>query len=324
MKISTVLGEIDTKDMGYTLMHEHIMIANHTMRKVWRDWFDIDDFLVYAKKYVERGKRNGVKTVVDVTPFQLGRDIEVLKRVSEETQINIIPSTGFFWRDEICLVDKSAEFLAKILIADIEKGIEGTDIKAALIKCGSSGDELTEQDKIKLKATVIASKETGVPIITHSGSEIGATSQMDFFEENGANVGKIIIGHVGDNDDVDFLESVGKRGFYIGEDRLGVDKRHPDQLSSDIRAENIIELWKRGCLDKVVCSHDASIFIDYWEGKEDLGCPMDFIRQCDVEKLRFQFGFINEEIVPKFKQAGMTDKDINEMMVETPRKYFEK
>lgn len=323
MKVSTVLGELDTKDMGYTLMHEHIMIADHTMRKMWADWINIDEFADYAKRYIARAKRAGVRTIVDVTPFQLGRDVSVLRRISEETEINIIPCTGYFWGKEICLIDKSPEFLAKILIHDIEKGMEGTNIRAAAIKCGMAENHMTELERKILEATVLAHRETGAPIITHSPGRAGAEEQMQFFEEKQVNPKQVVIGHVGDVDDPDFLESVAERGFYVGEDRMGVDKRHPDQLDSALRIKNIIELWKRGKLEQIVCSQDASIFIDYWEGRDELGCPWELTRENDTEKLEFQFAFISEQVLPALRDAGWTEDDVKTMMVDTPRRIFE-
>lgn len=323
MKVNTVLGSLDTKDMGYTLMHEHIMIANHTMRRMWADWILIDEFVEFAKRYIARGKRAGVQTIVDVTPFQLGRDVSVLKRVSEEAGIHIIPATGYFWGGEICLIDKSPEFLAEIMLKDLEKGMEGTDIRAGVIKCGTSGDEMTKLDENIWEAVVIAHKETGVPIITHSAGKKGAEAQMRFLKERGVNPKKVVIGHVGDLDDPDFLESIAERGFYVGEDRIGVDKRHPEQLDTKFRIKNIIELKKRGKLDQIVCSHDASIFIDYWEGKENLGCPWEMVRRFDTEKLEFQFAFITEQVLPKLKEAGFSEWDMKTMLVDTPRRIFE-
>lgn len=323
MKVNTVLGKLDTKDMGYTLMHEHIMIANHTMRRMWADWIRIDEFVEFAKRYIARAKRAGVRTIVDVTPFQLGRDVSVLKRVSEEAEINIIPATGYFWGSEICLIDKSPEFLAEILLRDLEKGMEGTDIKAGIIKCGTSQDEMTKLDENIWEAVVIAHRETGAPIITHSASRKGAEAQMRFLEEREVDPKKVIIGHVGDMDDPDFLESIAERGFYVGEDRIGVDKRHPEQLDTELRIKNIIELKKRGKLEQVVCSHDASVFIDYWEGRENLGCPWEMVREFDPEKLEFQFAFITEQVLPKLRAAGFTEEDIRTMLVDTPRRIFE-
>lgn len=323
MKVNTALGAIDTKDMGYTLMHEHIMIANRTMRAMWADWIRIDEFAEFAKRYIARAKRAGVQTIVDVTPFQLGRDVSVLQRVSEEAKIHIIPATGYFWGSEICLIDKSPEFLAEIMLSDLEKGMEGTDVKAGIIKCGTAGDEMTKLDKSIWEAVVIAHKETGAPIITHSAGKKGAMAQMKFFEEKNVNPKKVIIGHVGDLDDPDFLESIAERGFYVGEDRIGVDKRHPEQLDTKLRIKNIIELKNRGKLEQVVCSHDASIFIDYWEGKENLDCPWELVRQFDTEKLEFQFAFITERVLPELKAAGFGEQDIKTMLVDTPRRIFE-
>ena len=323
MKVNTVLGSLDTKDMGYTLMHEHIMIANHTMRRMWADWINIDEFTAFAKRYIARGKRAGVRTIVDVTPFQLGRDVSVLQRVSEEAEINIIAATGYFWGNEICLVDKSPEFLAEILLRDLEKGMEGTSVKAGIIKCGTSQDHMSKLDETIWEATVIAHKETNAPIITHSACKAGAESQMKFLTERGVDPGRVIIGHIGDLDDPDFLASVADRGFYVGEDRIGVDKRHPEQLDTKERIKNIIELKHRGKLEQIVCAHDASIFIDYWEGKETLGCPWKMVREFDIEKLEFQFAFITERVLPELKAAGFSEFDIKAMLVDTPRRIFE-
>lgn len=324
MQVNTVLGPVSTSELGYTLMHEHVMIADRAMRAAWPEWINLEEFYDYADRYIARGKRHGVRTIVDVTPFQLGRDASVIRNVAERAQINIIAATGFFWAPAIVLCDKSADFMTKMLVRDLEQGMEGTDVKAGVIKCGTCGDALTELDERIFTATVQAHQQTGAPILTHSSSKQGALAQMEFFDRfAGLDHSKIVIGHIGDHDDVDFLESVADAGYLIGEDRLGVDRRHPDQLASETRVENIIALWKRGKLDKIAMAHDASIYIDYWEGKKDLGCPWDMIREFDTEKLEFQFGFISEFVVPRLLAAGMTQADIDQLLIGTPRKFFE-
>lgn len=322
MQVNTVLGPVNTQELGYTLMHEHVMIADRTMRAVDPRWIDLDEFYDYAKRYMSRAKRNGVKSIVDVTPFQLGRDAHVLKHVAEEAEINIIAATGFYWAPAAALCDKSVDYMAELLIQDLEAGMEGTDIKAGVIKCGTAGDTLTELDRRIFTASVRAHQKTGAPILTHTTTKAGAAAQVAFFSEADVDRSKIVIGHVGDYNDVSFLTSIIDAGFNIGEDRLGVDKRHPEQLDSDIRIQNIISLWKAGKLDRVVLSQDASIYIDYWEGQKNLGRPWDMIRKFDTEKLEFQFAFISETVIPKLKAAGISQQQIDAVLTGTPARIL--
>lgn len=323
MNIQGVLGPIKTEDLGYTLMHEHILAANHTMRKVWPEWYNHEQFLEFAVRMIARAKAQGVKTLVDMTPFQLGRDIHVIREVAEKAEINVIACTGYHYFEDLCLVDKGSGFLAERLILDIEKGIEDTDSKAGIIKCSTDRAGITDFTRRIMMAAVIAHKATGAPISTHTASMQNAIDQMDFFEAEGVDLGKVIIGHIGDIDDVGFLESVADRGCFIGHDRFGVDTRHPDMLSSAKRAENVVQLWKDGYLGKVVFSHDASCYLDYWEGRENMGNPWETTRNTDLETWQFQFDYISRHTLPLLRDAGMTDAEINTILVDTPRRIFE-
>ena len=97
MKVNTVLGPIDTKKLGKTLMHEHILCANWTARMNYPDWLNRKELIDMAVSMLKRLKDCGFDTIVDGTPPALGRDVSVLKEVSEKAEINIIASTGFYW-----------------------------------------------------------------------------------------------------------------------------------------------------------------------------------------------------------------------------------
>ncbi|MDO4269455.1 MAG: hypothetical protein Q4C72_00905 [Eubacteriales bacterium] len=323
MKVNSVSGQIDTKDLGRTLMHEHIIAANHTMCRMFPDWYDHDEFIDRACRLIARAKRSGVRTIVDMTPFQLGRDARVLREVAEKAEMQIIACTGYHWFEDLCLIDKGSEFLAERLIKDIEVGMEGTDIKASLIKCATDRPGMSDFAKRLLKAAVIAHKATGAPLSTHTASPQGAAEQMAFFEAEGVDPKRVIIGHVGDTDDVSFLESVARRGFNIGHDRFGVDRRHPNMLSSEKRAETVAALCRAGYLKQIVMSHDAACFLDYWEGRENMGNPWQSTRQSDPEKIEFQFAFICETAAGWLKQMGLTQRELDTILIDTPRRIFE-
>lgn len=324
MMINTVTGQVDTCQLGYTLMHEHIYLANHTMSKVFPDWVNHDEFIVHAVELIQEAKSYGVKTIVDATPFQLGRDAKVMKEVAEKAEINIIAATGYHWFEDLCLVDKGSEFLAERMIKDIECGMEDTDIKANIIKCATDKFGLDDFAKRIIKAAIITQKATGVPMLTHTCSKQGAIEQMDFFEENGLDPAKIVIGHIGDYNDVAFMQQVADRGFYIGHDRFGVDMRHPESLSSQRRAETVAELWQNGYGEKIVLSHDSSCFIDYWEGQHDLGNPWETAKNMPQHAKEFCLSFLSKHGIPMMKELGLTQKEFDTMLIETPQRMFEK
>lgn len=83
MKISTVLGTIDSSELGITLMHEHVLIANHTLRIAYPKWFERDVFIQYAVRMLKNAKESGIDTIVDATPIDLGRDLSIMQEVSE-------------------------------------------------------------------------------------------------------------------------------------------------------------------------------------------------------------------------------------------------
>ena len=55
-----------------------------------------------------------------------------------------------------------------MMVTELTKGIEGTDIKAGVIKLASSFNEITPTEEIFFKAAARAQKETGCVIITHT------------------------------------------------------------------------------------------------------------------------------------------------------------
>ncbi|HWQ75890.1 MAG TPA: amidohydrolase family protein, partial [Syntrophomonas sp.] len=322
MKINSLTGPIDTRDLGYTLMHEHILIANHTMRKVCPDWLNRQQFVEYAVKYIKRAKAHGVKTIVDMTTFQLGRDVDIMKEVAEKAEIQVIACTGFHWFEELCLMDKSVDYMAEILINDIEKGMEGTDIKASVIKACTDKFGINEYNSRLLKASAIAQKATGVPISTHACGSLGYDQTL-FFEQEGIDMHKLIIGHVGDTDDLDFLKKIARKGCYLGLDRFGVDTRHPEMLSLEKRINTTLSLCEDGFIKSLVLSHDASCLIDYWEGQSNLRSPWELTYKTNLDEFKFQFDYISRFVLPELKNGGMTDDQINEMLIETPRRIFE-
>ena len=134
--VNSVQGVIDVKDLGFTLLHEHVVSVNPSMVQAFSGWFNRQETLSNAVEQLGQAKQLGLKTMVDATPINLGRDVRLLKEVSEKTEVQIIPSTGFYFVDEPFMLGWDIDHLAQLMLLEIENGIQGTDIKPGIIKCG--------------------------------------------------------------------------------------------------------------------------------------------------------------------------------------------
>lgn len=307
--VNGVLGPIATQDLGFTLMHEHILIANWAMRQCYPGYVDVDAHVELASGEVASALERGVRTLVDLTPVNLGRDIDVIRRVAERSGAQVIAATGFYWHEEPWMEAWPVEKLADYLIRDIEQGIEGTDARAGIIKCATDRLGVTDFNRKLLEVAAHAHRATGVPISTHTAvAEATGPPQQDVFEEAGVDLSRVVIGHCGDSADVGYLESILSRGSFIGMDRFGLDLILPTKQ----RVSTIAELCRRGWAGQMVLSHDACCHID-WFPKEMVPAAAP----------RWNFRHIPDDVIPALREAGVAEEDIQRMTVDNPRRVFE-
>ncbi len=308
-QINGVLGPIDTSELGFTLMHEHILVANWAMRKCFPDYVDVDAHVEYATGEVRSALERGVATLVDLTPINLGRDIDVIRRVAERSGAQIIAATGFYWIEEPWLEAWEPDRLAEYLIRDVERGIEDTEARAGIIKCATDRLGVTELNHKLLTVAARAHRATGVPLNTHSSvAERTGLAQQDVFEAEGVDLSRVVIGHCGDSADIAYLEEILQRGSTIGMDRFGLDMILPTKQ----RVSTIAELCRRGWTERMVLSHDVCCHIDWF--------PKEMIPQMAP---RWNFRHISDDVIPALREEGVTDEQIRQMTTDNPRRIFE-
>jgi len=309
-KINGVLGEIDTARLGFTLMHEHILVANWAMRQAFAGWLDREAHIRHAVGEVRAAKERGVTTLVDLTPINLGRDIDIIRTVAERAEVQVIAATGFYWTEEPWLQGWEADRLVELLIKDITHGIQGTSAKAGIIKCATDRLGVTELNRKLLQVAARLHRATGVPISTHTDvhTQTGV-AQQDVFAEEGVDLGRVVIGHCGDTEDVEHLEKILQRGSFIGMDRFGLDF----MLPMEKRVSVIAELCRRGWVGQLVLSHDSCCHIDWF--------PVEMVRQLAP---RWTFRHIPDDVIPALRREGVTDEHIRTMTVDNPRRVFER
>jgi phosphotriesterase-related protein len=308
--VNGVLGPLDTAELGFTLMHEHVMVVNWAMRQAFPSWLDRDKQIAHAIHEARAARERGVKTLVDLTPINLGRDIDAIRQVAEESGIQIVAATGFYWVEEPWMTGWEVDFLVETLMQDFSKGIQGTSSKPGIIKAATDRAGVTEMNRKLLQVAARLHRATGVPISTHTDvhSHTGL-GQQDVFESEGVDLTRIVIGHCGDSEDVEHLEAILKRGSFIGMDRFGVDILLPFEK----RVSVVAELCRRGYADQMVLSHDACCFIDWF--------PPETIKEMAP---RWNFSHISVDVLPALRDEGVTEGQIRTMTVDNPRRVFER
>ena len=92
--VNTVLGPVDTSELGFTLSHEHIMTGAAGMRHTYPEFADYQGVIEDAVVTLRGAYEEGLRTMIDMSTFDIGRNIEMLAEVSRRSGINIIPTTG--------------------------------------------------------------------------------------------------------------------------------------------------------------------------------------------------------------------------------------
>lgn len=301
MKIQSILGPLDTAAMGQTLIHEHISCADWSMRANFgARFFDRDTIIEMAGRCFAPLKQRGVKTVVDGTPVNLGRDLSLLRDVAEATGMNIIASSGFYFQEEPWLGARSEQWLYDLLYPDAEH--------CGIMKCAVEAAGVTPLMKKLLHATGRVAAEQNKPVFCHTASKMAMGTPA--LEELTAHLPpeRIVLGHSGDTNDRDYLLSIARSGAYLGFDRFGYCDR--DNSAENMTA-NIVWLCEQGYRDRILLSHDAAVYLAFWD---------------DWEQSKAQttnFCFIHETVLPMLTAAGLTGDDLTAMLVENPRRLFE-
>ena len=199
-----------------------------------------------------------------------------------------------------------------MFVHEIENGIQGTPIKPAFIKCAADEPGLTPNVEKVHRAAARASNQTGRPIMAHSRPASGTGhEQMRIFEEEGVDPAQVQIAHTGDTDDLDYIERLLETGCWIGLDRYGLDLFLP----TDKRNATRLALLERGYADRMFLSQDYCSTIDWF--------PLDLQPELKATAVPdWSMTFLFETVIPELNERGMTDAQLEQMMVENPKRWL--
>jgi phosphotriesterase-related protein len=323
--IETVTGPIDAGELGTTLIHEHLRTRDEA---VHAQWPDVGTSGGIPERAIEPGGDYdaaveaataavglGVRSICDPTAMFLGRDVEFMRRVAVQSGLQVIPCTGIYTYDHLpsFFVSRDPDQIADLFVQDIERGIQGTEIKAAFIKCAADEPGITENVEKVHRAAARASLRTGAPIMAHSrpASDTGPR-QIEIFREEGVEPSKVQIAHTGDTDDLTYIERLLDAGVFIGLDRYGLEMFLPYER----RHETALALLERGYAEQIFVSADSCGTIDWF--------PHEVIEQMLAAGMAkdWDIRIVHQRALPDLREGGMTEEQERTILVENPVRWL--
>lgn len=309
--INSVTGPIEVEKLGKTLIHEHLRTRSESVAVQFPHLYDSEKEYRLAMEQVIGVRDRGVKTIFDPSVMGLDRDVRFMKRVSEDSGVQIIAATGIFTFHYLPtrFMSNDIEFMVEQFVRDIEVGVQNSEIKAGFLKCATDVQGVTPDVEKVIRAVARAHHRTGVPIMTHSvPSKENGLLQVQIFEEEGVDLSKVLIGHSGDTNNLDYLEILLEKGVFIGMDRYGLTA----SISTEQRNETVRALIERGYVNRMFLSQDYCCTTDRYK-------PERLKKEAYPD---WSMTFLLDKVIPMLLSEGVTTEHINTMMYENVKSWL--
>ena len=337
MKIRTVCGDIAPDDLGITLSHEHVVCDLSCQRTVppidpylqriaespvdcsivgdllrapmiSADSLTMTDVDV-AMEELGYFKAAGGQSLVDQTSRWVGRDPVELRRISKAMGLNIITASSHYEAPPEYVDERTIDQLADELVKEVVDGVEGTDIRAGIVGEILTSWPLTPTEEKALRAGARAQMRTGAALSIHPATwDKEALPLLDIVESEGADLHRVVICHLDHVLDVAYHKTVAATGAYVEYDRCGIERYGGDferglkVFPRDTeRVAGIVELIASGYLSQILLSQDVCM---------------------KIEQKRYAgpgYGHILRHVAPMMRRMGVSEGDIDTILVSNPR-----
>jgi phosphotriesterase-related protein len=200
----------------------------------------------------------GGDALVELTVPEFGRDVVALQQISRASGIHVVATTGHvsvdYWDGVLDVPSLSVDELVEEFVGDLLTGADGTDVRAGIIKAGSSLDEVTDAERRVITAAARAQAATGAPITTHTTAGTMAVEQAHILLASGADPTHVCLGHLDRRLRYEEHRALARDGFFLGYDCVSKDWYEPDSL----RVQTILRLVDDGLAEHVLLSGDLA------------------------------------------------------------------
>ncbi|KAL4648451.1 phosphotriesterase-related protein [Arapaima gigas] len=339
--VQTVLGLIDPGQLGRTMTHEHLTMSfeccyfppapdEESMAKApiemknlfWlkqNPYSNHENLLLNqeieaVKEELLAYRQAGGGAIVENTTTGISRDVHTLKKLAQETGVHIIAGAGFYVDDTHSEETRkmTVEKLSDVIITEVLHGADGSDIRCGVIGEIGTSWPITDSEKKVLQATAHAQTQLGCPVIIHPGRNAAAPEAVvRILQEAGGDIGKTVMSHLDRTilDKGELLEFA-KMGSYLEYDLFGTEMlNYPFNLKVDMPSDNqrvqtLAYLVAEGYEDKIIIAHDIHT-------KNRL-----------TKYGGHGYSYILKNIVPKMLTRGITENQVNKILIDNPRKWL--
>jgi phosphotriesterase-related protein len=316
--VQTIRGPVDAGRLGWTLSHEHLTAGGAGMQSF--PWiYDEDDAVKANLEALRRARDAGIASLIDLTPFDLGRQISLFEKVAEaDAGVHIVCATGAYRWTPMYFARRTADDIAEHFLRELQDGIQGSSIRPGIIKVawdqeyrltdGPEGFTVRSGLERVARAAARAARAAGVPISCHTlaTAELG-TPLLDIFEDEGLDLRAVTIGHSNDTADLSYLQRIAARGATVGLDRYF---RRGGDAELARRAGLALALAQAGFAEQVTLGHDASPY--YCMAPQEPGLDLS---ACWLAVPEFE--------IPWLREHGATDDQVDAMCRRSVQATFE-
>lgn len=254
-QVMTVSGPVAASDLGLVLVHEHLLVDFIGAEEVTPERYDVDEVATIMAPFLESARDAGCHTLFECTPAYLGRDVKLLKRLSDTTGVQLVTNTGYYGAVMHKYLpahahSEPADALASRWIREAREGVEGTEVRPGFIKIGVDAGPLSPVNRKILEAAARTHRATGLTIAAHTGDGVAALEQLSILEKEGVSPSAWIWVHAQNESRSEKHIEAASRGAWVEFDGIGPE-------TTDRHVELIDAMRRAGRLEQVLVSQDA-------------------------------------------------------------------
>ena len=306
--IQTVLGPIDPATLGVTLPHEHTQIALWHIPGRWDYWQLTRDRAVILEE-LGRFSAAGGSGLVDLTLPGVGRDAGWLRDLAEASGLHLVMGCGWYrgayYPPEALIERRSVDDLADDLVKEFDQGVADTGIRPGIIgEIGTDKPWIAPSEERVHRAVARAARRTGMAISTHAVLSAVGLDQLRIFEDEGADLSRVVIGHADSYPVLEHYLEILSRDANLEFDFLGMSFTPTERHGEARIVELLCELLGRGYADQILLSQDV--------------CH-------DSQLTRYEgngYAYLATTFLPRLRAAGASADEIDTMTVANPRRLL--
>jgi len=300
-KIMTVRGPVAPNQLGLCLPHEHLF-SMFGAEPAERHVYEEEKLKGVVAPYLKSLRSLGCAAIADATAAWFGRDVKLLKALSEMTGIHVLTNTGYYGSANDRYVPKhaheeSATRIAKRWIFEAANGIDGTGIRPGFMKLGVDGGPLSAIDRQLFEAACLAHRETGLLITVHTSDAAEAAGAMlEILRNNGISANAWAWIHANNCKDDGALKAAAAAGAWLSLDGIA-----PETIERHLELVSMMK--SMGRLQQVLLSHDGNSF-------RAAGRAMK------------PYSALFTHFLPALTKAGFNRQEVKQMTVDNPARAF--